>query len=370
MTPKRKELSCFQRGQIIGAWKMGTTLRKIAQMLDYPHSTVQKVIKAYKDYGYAKPPPRKGRPKVLTERNKRALLRVVKKDRKAILTGKILYTITTSHTVNSLLTFILTLILYKEIKNNLTDSTSKVVSEKTIQRELHESGYFGRVGARKPYVDERNRKKRLNWAKERKSWKSEWEKVIWSDESYFRLFNGDGRRWVWRQPMERYKADCLIPTQKSKQDGIMVWGCFHKNGLGPLVRLEGRVNSRDYINLLQGRFLPYLDTLGDKENFVFQEDNAPIHKSRLSTEWKANNNLINLPWPPQSPDLNPIEHLWDVLERKIRARGPLPKNKEKLWQRLQEEWLQIDNSVIQTLVDSMPRRVAAVIDSKGSPTKY
>ena len=47
----------------------------------------------------------------------------------------------------------------KEIKNNLTDSTSKVVSEKTIQRELHESGYFGRVGARKPYVDERNRKK-------------------------------------------------------------------------------------------------------------------------------------------------------------------------------------------------------------------
>jgi len=67
MTPKRKELSCFQRGQIIGAWKMGTNLRKIAQMLDHPYSTVQKVIKTYKDYGYAKPPPRKGRLKALTE---------------------------------------------------------------------------------------------------------------------------------------------------------------------------------------------------------------------------------------------------------------------------------------------------------------
>ena len=68
--------------------------------------------------------------------------------------------------------------------------------------------------------------------------------------------------------------------------------------------------------------------------------------------------------------MNPIEHICDVLERKIRAHSPLPKNKKELWQRLQEEWLLIDNSVIETFVDSMPRRVAAVIDSKGSPTKY
>jgi len=121
----------------------------------------------------------------------------------------------------------------------------------------------------------------------------------------------------------------------------MVWGCFHKNGLGPLVRLDGRVNSRDYINLLQDKLLPYLNTLEDKENFIFQEDNAPIHTSRLSNEWKARNNLTSLHWPPQSPDLNPIEHLWDVLERKIRAHNPLPKNKEELWQILQEEWSQI-----------------------------
>lgn len=250
------------------------------------------------------------------------------------------------------------------------DSTSTIVSARTIQRALHESGYSGYKGARKPFVNETNRKKRLCWAKQRKNWESEWENIIWSDESYFRLFNGDGRIWVWRQPKERFNKDCLIPTHKSGQDGIMVWGCFHKNGLGPLVRLDGRVNSGDYINLLQNNFLPYLDTLEDKENFIFQEDNAPIHTSRRSTEWKTRNNLTSLPWPAQSPDLNPIEHLWDVLERKIRARNPLPTSKEGLWQVLQEEWLQIGNDVIQSLADSMPRRVAAVIKSKGYPTKY
>ena len=71
--------------------------------------------------------------------------------------------------------------------------------------------------------------------------------------------------------MEKFNinVDCLslIPMHKSGQDGIMVWGCFHKNGLE-----IGRVNSRDYINinLLQGKLLPYLDTLEDKENFIFK----------------------------------------------------------------------------------------------------
>ena len=95
-------------------------------------------------------------------------------------------------------------------------------------------------------------------------------KIIWSDESYFRLFNGDGRRLVWRQSTEKFNVDCLIPTHKSGQDGIMVWGCFHKNELGPLVRLDGRVNSRDYINLLQDNLLPYLVLLKIRKILFFK----------------------------------------------------------------------------------------------------
>ena len=150
----------------------------------------------------------------------------------------------------------------------------------------------------------------------------------------------------------------------------MVWGCFTKNGLGPLVRLEGKINALAYIDLLDNYLLPYMDTLDDENDYVFQEDNAPIHTARLAKNWKEENGIVCIPWPAQSPDLNPIEHLWDVLERKVRAHKPLPKNKEELWQILQEEWLNIDDHIYQNLVDSMPRRITAVINSNGNPTKY
>jgi len=85
--------------------------------------------------------------------------------------------------------------------------------------------------------------------------------------------------------------------------------------------------------------------------------------------WKENN-ITCLRWPAQSPDMNPIEHLWDELERRIRSYDPLPKNKEELWEILQTEWHNIDVNIYQNLVSSMSNRIAAVIQSKGNPTKY
>ena len=103
---------------------------------------------------------------------------------------------------------------------------------------------------------------------------------------------------------------------------------------------------------------------------MFQEDNALIHTARIVKSWKQENNINSLSWPAQSPDLNSIEHLWDELERRVRAHNPLSKNKENLWHILQKEWLNIDANKYQNLVDSMPRRIEAVINSKGYPTKY
>jgi len=150
----------------------------------------------------------------------------------------------------------------------------------------------------------------------------------------------------------------------------MIWGCFTKNKLGPLVRLEGRITANIYIDVLNNYLLPFINSLENKNNYIFQEDNAPIHKANAVKKWEVENKITSLPWPAQSPDLNPIENLWDELDRKVRKHKPLPKNQDDLWQILQNEWLKLDESIYKNLVDSMPRRIAAVIENKGNPTKY
>ena len=137
-----------------------------------------------------------------------------------------------------------------------------------------------------------------------------------------------------------------------------------------MVRLEGRITANIYIDVLNNYLLPFINSLENKNNYIFQEDNAPIHKANTVKKWEVENKITSLPWPAQSPDLNPIENLWDELDRKVRKHKPLPKNQDDLWQILQNEWLKLDESIYKNLVDSMPRRIAAVIEDKGIPTKY
>jgi len=149
----------------------------------------------------------------------------------------------------------------------------------------------------------------------------------------------------------------------------MVWECFCNNRIGPLVLIDGTLNSDRYIELLEEQLIPFLNNLG-KENHIFQDDNAPCHASKKTKTWKNDNEIEFLPWPAQSPDLNPIENLWDILERRIRKHRPIPTNKREFFKVLKEEWNKIDENQLIRLVQSMPRRIEAVIKNKGNPTKY
>ena len=142
MTTKRKELTEFQREEIIGAWKCNKHIKlsekKISDLLGYPKSTVHDVIAAYRDHGIEKPLSRSGRPLILTERDGRHLMKALNKNCKTNI---------------------------NELYENFTSSTSTNISKFTLRRYLHKLNIYGRIGAKKPFVNAANRMKRLSWAK-------------------------------------------------------------------------------------------------------------------------------------------------------------------------------------------------------------
>ena len=120
-----------------------------------------------------------------------------------------------------------------------------------------------------------------------------------------------------------------------------------------------------YKDLLESTMLPYA-TRSMAKGWIFQQDNDPKHTSKLIKTWFAKEKLNVLEWPSQSLDLNPIEHLWEQLERQIRVRSY--KNADDLMAGLTEEWSKIPMEHLTTLVDSMPSRCAAVIALSGYAT--
>jgi DDE superfamily endonuclease len=195
--------------------------------------------------------------------------------------------------------------------------------------------------------------------------------MVFSDESRFRLFHNDGRVRVWRKVGERYHRECLAPTLKHGGGSVMVWGCISWWGVGPLVVVEGTLNKKGYVSLLGSHLVPYLKQVKEKcPDVMFQDDNATCHVSGYTTLWRERHGIDRTDWPPNSPDLNPIENLWDHLGRQIRKRTPLPTSLPALTAALQEEWAKIPLDVVRNLITTMQSRTTEVIKAKGWHIRY
>ena len=151
----------------------------------------------------------------------------------------------------------------------------------------------------------------------------------------------------------------------------MVWGSISWNGVGRLHRVNGIMNAVQYCEILSKSLLGGLaDEKLHPTSIIFQQDNDPKHTSRMAQRWFQEHDITLLPWPPSSPDMNIIEHVWDHLDRLVRAREVLPRNTNELWDALQSEWQRIDPEFIAKLYQSMPRRVEALKKAQGWHTKY
>lgn len=341
MSSSRKEISVDVRELIIKYQSEGKSLREIGRLVGKSHATVQTVLKNYKTNGSLSSKQRSGRPKIFTPREEVLIERKIKKDPK--LTAS-------------------------EIAAELLEETGKSCEANTIRRVLKRKGYHSRTARKKPFISEKNRRKRLEFARSHEKYGNEfWSKVIFSDESKFNIYNNDGRTKVWRKPNTALEKSNMVGTVKHGGGNILVWGCMSEAGVGNLVFIESTMDRFMYLNILKNNLKNSASKLGLGESFIFQQDNDPKHTSRLVQEWLVYNTR-QLRTPPQSPDMNPIEHLWDELGRRLKKRHI--RSKSELKTALEEEWAQIQPSVTKKLVESMPRRMKAVINSKGNATSY
>ena len=151
----------------------------------------------------------------------------------------------------------------------------------------------------------------------------------------------------------------------------MVWGCMGWNGVRKLIEVQGAMNSQQYCDILDDEVVESFEKLEvPEEKRVFQQDNDPKHTSKRASQWFEDNDIQVLVWPSQSPDLNPIEHLWVHLKRALQKYSTSPKGVHELWDRVEVEWNEIAAEACQNLIESMPRRIKAVIRANGGHTKY
>jgi len=217
---------------------------------------------------------------------------------------------------------------------------------------------------KKPLLTEKQMEDRLDFAKTnlRRSL-SFWRSMLFTDEKCYETFRAPHHVWV-----ARGAPAPVLPSVK-RPPKIQLWGGISYYGKTSLVRLQGRQTSATYIERLEEN-LPNKERNIFPGRWTFMHDSTGygVHGSKATRKWLDAHVLWLDPWPANSPDLNPIEHVWAMLTRDVESQNP--KSVDQYWSALQLAWSELDRDTIRGLVYSMPRRLRAVIDAGGGNTKY
>lgn len=338
---KVKEHSLQVRNSIVTEYEAGKGYRKLSEQFKIPISTIQSIIKKWKEQGSVSNKPRTGAPKKINPRACSKLVRIAKCNPR---------------------------VTRKELVEEMS-SIGVNVTKQTITNVMKSKG-LRRCQARKvPLLKKKHLEARKKFATDMlKKEDAYFNKVLWSDETKIELFGNNYNTKVWRSPGTAYNRNNTLPTVKHGGGNIMIWGCFSSAGPGDLHIIKDTMNSRKYCEILENHLCSSARRLRLGRRWVFQQDNDPKHTSKLTTEWFKSHRINVLEWPSQSPDLNPIENLWKHLKIKVGERGP--SNIKELEEICIEEWGKISPDVCKNLISSYKRRLEAVLANKGHATKY
>ncbi|KAH0817872.1 hypothetical protein GEV33_004919 [Tenebrio molitor] len=251
-------------------------------------------------------------------------------------------------------------------QNELQKVQGVAVSERTVRIRLEEDGLSARTLAHCLLLTREHRVARLLIAHEHRNWGiEEWGRILFTDESRFCRRFLDGHQRVWRRTCKRV-AQCNFVSGISFGSGsIMVWGGISMEARTELVVVNGgAMTANRYIrDILEPHVVPFAPFIGNDS--ILMHDNARPHIAQIVNEYLDPVEIHHMIWPARSPDLNPIEHVWDMVGRRVKVRTPAPANLRDLSAAVIQEWQEIDQAVIQDLFEGMPRRMEAVIQARG-----
>lgn len=234
---------------------------------------------------------------------------------------------------------------------------------------LAANSFEKRLPTLKPPLSLANMAKRLAFAKK---WMEGNEctlgNVIWSDETRVASHPNNRRVASWTNTGK-------VPNQVKMHSGgnsVMFWGCFSKHGTGPLVSLLGTMDSTKYIEILGESLVPQYQ-MGRRNiggTWRLMQDNAPCHTSKAVKAYLARKRVEFIDWPPYSPDLNPIENIWQWMKHVLETEYPVCKSADDIEDRFFAIWETITPEMCQHYCSNYERRLLAVIEAQGGYTKY
>ena len=250
------------------------------------------------------------------------------------------------------------------------------VSKDVVARALFKRGYKRCKALRKPPLNEQNKRARLQWALEHVNWTSaQWNSILWSAET---RVNTDFQTsvWVTRKPGEEMDETCLRISPPDRR-GLMFWASFHGATKGPCLFWEkewGSINPKSYRRHVVPLIEEYLKSLRQEDQHLslMQDEKASGRQNQDTTQYLAERDMEPKYWPSSSPDLNPIEAVWNWMKDWIQKQSPGENQPgtDILRRQVQEAWDAVPEDLLRDLIKSMPERCQTVIDAEGGYTRF